>query len=123
VTAGLLEPRFHVGHGGRGWILLGQREPLASPRTLLGVPTPFVGRARVLGHLEATVAECVEERAARVVLVTGQAGAGKTRLAGELVRRLRERGGARVWTAQGEVLGESSPYGLFAQGVRRDLAI
>src|SRR5690606_10966242 len=106
VTAGLLEPRFHVGHGGRGWILLGQREPLASPRTLLGVPTPFVGRARVLGHLEATVAECVEERAARVVLVTGQAGAGKTRLAGELVRRLRERGGARVWTAQGEVLGE-----------------
>ena len=123
VTAGLLEPRFHIGTTDGGHVLLGLREALSSSRTLLGVPTPFVGRARLLGHLEATIEECVDEGAARAMLVTAPAGMGKSRLAAEVVRRLRDRARVRVWSAEADVLATSSPHGLFASGVRRHLGL
>ncbi|HEU5055511.1 MAG TPA: AAA family ATPase, partial [Kofleriaceae bacterium] len=123
VTAGLLETRFHIGSSDDGHLLLGQREALSAARTLLGVPTPFVGRARLLGHLEATVEECIDESAARAVLVTAPAGMGKSRLAAELVRRLRDRARVRVWSAEADGLAACSPYALFAAGVRRHLGL
>ncbi len=123
VTAGLLEPRFHIGALDGGHVLLGQREALSPARTLLGVPTPFVGRARLLGHLEATVEECVHESAARAMLVTAPAGMGKSRLAAELVRRLRDRARVAAWSAEGDLLATCSPYALFAGGVRRHLGL
>jgi tetratricopeptide (TPR) repeat protein len=123
VTAGLLETRFHIGATDDGHVLLGQREALSPARTLLGVPTPFVGRTRLLGHIEATIEECVDERAARALLVTAPVGMGKSRLAAELVRRLRDRARVRVWSAEGDVLATCSPHALFAGGVRRHLGI
>ena len=45
-----------------------------------------MGRERDLRTLEATFDECVDESAARVVLVTGPAGLGKTRLRREFLR-------------------------------------
>ena len=90
-TAGLLDMRFDVGGDDRGLFIRGLRERDAKARTLLGKPTPFVGRERELSTLIGTFEECVDEPVARAVLVTGQAGAGKSRMASELLRRVGRR--------------------------------
>ena len=60
----------------------------AKARTLLGKPTPFVGRDRELATLEALFEECAGEPVARAVLVTGFPGAGKSRLVAEMMRQI-----------------------------------
>src|SRR5581483_11528065 len=50
--------------------------------------TGCIGRERELERIEALYAEAVAARAGRVVLVSGQAGIGKTRLLDEARRRL-----------------------------------
>ena len=62
------------------------------PRTLLGKPTPCVGRDKELGLLEGTLRECVSDSVARAVVVTGPAGQGKSRLRREFERKARELG-------------------------------
>jgi predicted Ser/Thr protein kinase len=58
---------------------------LLSERTQPAEPTtPFVGRERELAQLRAIRDECIVERTSRVVLITGPAGIGKTRLAREV---------------------------------------
>jgi hypothetical protein len=90
VTAGLLDARFEVISLGRGLALVSERETDQATRTLLGKPTPFVGREREVSTLMATARQCFEERVARVCLVTGPAGAGKSRLRTELVKAIRD---------------------------------
>ncbi|PDP88049.1 SARP family transcriptional regulator [Glycomyces fuscus] len=58
------------------------------------VRRPFVGRDRELELLERAAASAAPNAPARVALVSGDAGAGKTALAEEFARRLAERG----WT-------------------------
>ncbi|HZF50461.1 MAG TPA: protein kinase [Polyangiaceae bacterium] len=92
--------------------------PDERPRALLGKPTPCVGRDREIASLVALFEECIEEPAARAVLVTGPAGIGKSRLRIELVRALRDRAPtAEVWLARGDPRG--SPYHLLAQVLRQ----
>src|SRR6185295_18920661 len=91
VTAGLLDARFEVRGDEHGLYLgPGERE-LASSRTLLGKDLPCVGReleiATLVGHFEQVVADGV----ARVVLITGPAGIGKSRLSREVLARIGER--------------------------------
>jgi class 3 adenylate cyclase/tetratricopeptide (TPR) repeat protein len=50
--------------------------------------TPFVGRQAELGHVEASYAAAVAEGRPRLLLVTGPAGVGKSRLVAEALRRL-----------------------------------
>jgi eukaryotic-like serine/threonine-protein kinase len=122
-TAGLLDTRFDVGGDDRGLFIRGLREREAKARTLLGKATPFVGRERELSTIVGTFEECVDEPVARAVLVTGPAGAGKSRMAAEFLRRVREVGGVESWHARGDAMSEGSPFSLLARVVRRAAGI
>ncbi len=125
VTAGLLDTRFEVAFDGAGFTLRGERGPLEVGRTLIGKITPFVGRARELGELEMSFAESVEESDAHAILVVGPAGAGKSRLAAELLRRLQRRrtGRPQAWFARADPSLAGSPYHLLGQLVRAALGV
>jgi tetratricopeptide (TPR) repeat protein len=100
VTAGLLGPHFDVVEGSGRHRLVAARQGATAPRTLLGRPTRCVGRAKELGLLKATLDECIDERAARCVLVTAAAGMGKSRLARELMDTVRAKEGLRILFAR-----------------------
>ena len=87
-THALLEGRFNVSKES-GRIFLWRENNLGTDvRTLLGKPSPFVGRDRELRHLLEIVEDAIEERRGRVILVTGEAGTGKSRLRYEFMNRL-----------------------------------
>ncbi len=124
-TAGLLDLRFDVGGDDRGLFIRGLRERDTKARTLLGKPTPFVGRDRELSTLMAIFDECVDEPVARAVLVTGFPGAGKSRLVTELLKQLRELSDVKpeLWLARGDAMSEGSPFALLARLLRRGAGI
>jgi eukaryotic-like serine/threonine-protein kinase len=124
VTAGLLDARFDVEEGALSLELSGEHEVAEGARTLLGKPTPCVGRDRELALLEASVGRSIEEGTAGVVLVTAAAGMGKSRMRYELIRRLRERDEAvEIWIARGDPLTAGSAFGLLAQALRGAIGI
>ncbi len=84
--------------------LLGIRPP-GSSRLGLGDEAPFVGRDAELGLLIGRLLEVTERASPRVVLVSGEAGVGKTRLGQEVSRFAGELPGARV------LWGRTAPYG------------
>ncbi len=84
--------------------LVGLRPP-GSSRLGLGDEAPFVGRDAELGLLIGRLVEVSERASPRVVLVSGEAGVGKTRLGQELSRFAGELPSARV------LWGRTSPYG------------
>jgi class 3 adenylate cyclase/tetratricopeptide (TPR) repeat protein len=67
--------------------------------------TPLVGRDAEVGLLRAIVDTALSRQRAHLVLVTGGAGVGKSRLASEVARHAEEEHGARVFT------GRCVPYG------------
>ncbi|WP_155798711.1 serine/threonine-protein kinase, partial [Sorangium cellulosum] len=120
VTATLLGPGFETVRGPRAHAVLGERDPFDEARTLLGKPTPFVGRDRELRALEDLFDECAGEPCARAGLVMGAAGMGKSRLRLELVRRLRARAEpVTIWVAQADPARVGAPLDLLGQVVRR----
>jgi serine/threonine protein kinase/tetratricopeptide (TPR) repeat protein len=124
VTAGLLDAAFLVEVDERGLVLRGERPDGEVVRTLLGRPSPCVGRERELSVLEGLWHECLAEPLARAVLVTAPAGVGKTRLRSEFLRRQRDRGeGVDAWLARGDALGASGSFGILAQLARRALGL
>jgi tetratricopeptide (TPR) repeat protein len=119
VTAGLLDARFEVRETDNGLLLHGERELAEAARTLLGKPTVCVGRDWELGALAQIFTECVEDSVARAVLVTAPAGMGKSRVAHELMHRIRQRDeGVAVWIGRGDSLRAGSPFGLLGQALR-----
>jgi tetratricopeptide (TPR) repeat protein len=119
ITAGLLGERFDTGPDAGGSILLRRRRNVEAPRTLLGKPTPFVGRDKELALLDATWTECIDESVTRAVLVTGLPGYGKSRLRHEFVLRLRRRGeGFTVLAARGEPASAGSALMMARQLIR-----
>ncbi len=123
VTAGLLRERFEVRADGKGLMLSGRRGDEDAPRTLLGKPTPYVGRDRELALLEGTLRQSIDESVARAVLVTGPAGQGKSRLRYEFVARARARGDVQVLTARADPVGAGSAFVLVRQLVRDALGL
>jgi tetratricopeptide (TPR) repeat protein len=127
VTAGLLDARFEIGGDADGLYVLGEHDALASTRTLLGKPTPCVGRDRELGVLAGLYDECVAEPLARAVLVTGAAGIGKSRLRHELGHRIFDRHARgdtfELWLGRGDPLRAGSPYGILAPALCRAAGI
>lgn len=134
VTAGLIEQRFQLDRDERGHKLICERNSPGGAR-LLGNPTPFVGRARELASLRAAWTECIDESMARVVLISGPMGIGKSRLAQQFLRSIRdiirdsdgnldmtpgEERGIRVEIAEagGNAMGVSSPLELLAHLIR-----
>jgi eukaryotic-like serine/threonine-protein kinase len=122
-TAGLLDMRFDVGGDERGLFIRGLRERDTKARTLLGKPTPFVGRERELTTLKAIYDECTGEPVARAVLVTGFPGAGKSRLVAEFMRVVRETGPVEIWMTRGDAMSEGSPFAIVARLLRRAAGI
>ncbi|WP_437486660.1 protein kinase [Sorangium sp. So ce1014] len=120
ITASLLGPGFEMAGGPLAPAVVGEREPFDEARTLLGKPTPFVGRDRELRALEDLFDECAGEPCARVGLVIAAAGMGKSRLRLELVRRLRARAEPpEIWIAQADPARAGAPLDLLGQVVRR----
>jgi class 3 adenylate cyclase/tetratricopeptide (TPR) repeat protein len=84
--------------------LMGLR-PAGASRMGLGDEAPFLGREAEIGLLVGRFLDASARESARTVLVTGDAGVGKTRLAQELSRFVGELPDARV------LWGRSAPYG------------
>jgi hypothetical protein len=120
VQAGLLDARFDVRQIDGVPVLFAERVLGESTRTLLGKATPFVGREPDLGILEQLFDACAGESAAHAVLVTAQAGVGKSRLAQEFLRQVRARAdrATKIWIARGDALRAGSAFGLLGQLLR-----
>ncbi|MEV4173586.1 BTAD domain-containing putative transcriptional regulator [Nonomuraea sp. NPDC049709] len=71
---------------------------------------PFVGRVAELAELEGVAAEVTAAGRARLALLSGAAGAGKTALARALARRLEARGWSTAWGASPELGGAPSAW-------------
>ncbi|UJR84046.1 serine/threonine-protein kinase PknK [Sandaracinus amylolyticus] len=118
-TAGLLDTRFELGGDADGLELVSERTRAEPARNLLGKPAPFEGREREMAMLEAAIDECFGEPLASAILVTAPAGAGKSRLAHELLRAIEARGEpVSVWMARGEPIAAGSSFGMLGQIVR-----
>ncbi len=118
LTASLLEERFEVEVGDAGRALTAERPPSLADRTLLGRPSPCVGREGELARLISVYDESASEGVARAVAVIAPPGVGKSRLAQELFKRLRARAGPEVWMAQADRSRRGSPLALLADVVR-----
>ncbi len=124
-TAGLLDARFDVRRTDAGLELASESGPGDETRKLLGVAAPCIGRDRELLTLDATLDEVLSEHVARAIVVTADAGIGKSRLRREWLHRIRERNGENVatWIARADPLDSRAPHGLLGQAVRRALGI
>jgi len=119
VTAGFLDARFQIERDRRGQVLRSERIVEAA-RTLLGKPTTCVGRNRELEILEAILDRTTEDSAASAVLVTGEAGVGKSRLRYEFQRALRRRETpVETWIGRGDPVGAGSAFSLIAPAIRQ----
>jgi hypothetical protein len=121
VTAGLLGAGFRLSRLDSGAFLLqGEQLSADESRPLLGRPTPCVGREQELALLELSFTSCVEEPAARALLVTAPAGVGKSRLRHEFLRRMeRKEQPPLVLLGRGDPMSTGASYGLLGQALRR----
>jgi predicted Ser/Thr protein kinase/tetratricopeptide (TPR) repeat protein len=127
-AAALMRDRFEVGRDDRGFFLRGAQHEDDQTRRLLGKATSCVGRSRELRSLEALFEECVSEPVARAVLVTAPAGAGKSRLRHELIKRLITRGSVldeegderpfQIWLGRGDPMSAGSAFGMLGSALR-----
>ncbi|MFO0588277.1 MAG: protein kinase [Polyangiaceae bacterium] len=93
-----------------------------SERPLLGKTVPFVGRDWELGTILGVFQGAVDGPSARAVLVTGPAGAGKTRLGREVERVIREsHPDVEVWRAVCVARAAGSPFGVMTSLLRSAL--
>jgi hypothetical protein len=121
LTSALLDDRFDTGSTGlhlRGELRDGGGTRLAG-EPAAGEPAACLGRDQEIAWLEAIFDQCVEERAASLALVTAPAGAGKSCLGRELLRRL----GARdrpvtIWLGEADPLNAGAELALLAQVLR-----
>jgi eukaryotic-like serine/threonine-protein kinase len=120
VAAALLGARFELGHDDAGDYLERERGDRLVARHLLGKPTAFVGREREIGVLEGLFRECIDEPRACVALVSGPAGAGKSRLRDELIARL---GSIELFFGIAEVARAGTSFGLLSNAIRRSAHI
>jgi serine/threonine protein kinase/tetratricopeptide (TPR) repeat protein len=119
VTASLVEARFEVRDESGVRILGAPRPDDEEARTLLGKPTPCVGRDRELAMLLSLLDECIEEKSPRAVLVTAPPGVGKSRFRQEFLGRVRETKAARVVVARADSMSAGSAFVLARQIVQR----
>ena len=123
VTAGLLGSRSEIRQEKEGLVLRrasGRGDPAP---TFLGMPAACVGRDAELATLEGAIAQSASESVARVVLVTGPAGVGKSRIRHELVARCAASGDTAIWIGRGDAVAAGVPFGVLGPMVRREAGI
>ena len=115
--------------------LKGKREPVEAyellglldapgTRSGLGDEAPFVGRETELGRVAGRLAEVVDRAEPRVLVVTGEAGLGKTRFAAEVERfAAGYSAGARVLSVRCAAFGERRRLAPLADLVRAALGV
>ncbi|HVF73842.1 MAG TPA: adenylate/guanylate cyclase domain-containing protein [Acidimicrobiales bacterium] len=86
-------------------------------------PTPLVGRSEELGVLRHTLAAAVGRRRAHLVLLIGEAGIGKSRLAEEMAHVARAENGALVLEGRCVPYGEANVWWPVAEAVRQACGI
>jgi len=124
VTYALLDGRFDVARENGAAILRGEKPIGAESRKLLGQHSPFVGRDRELRNLLEFVEEGLEEQRSNVVLVTAEAGAGKSRLRHEFLQRLQiAHPEVLISMGRGDSIGAGSAFALLGSAFRGSLDI
>jgi len=120
VTAGLLGARFDVGGDERGLFLLDERDVAEQTRTLLGTPVPFVGRDAEFAQICRLIEQAEHDRTARAVIITGEAGVGKSRLRQEVVQWVTTRNRpTEVWMGQADPIATGASFGPITRAMRR----
>jgi hypothetical protein len=115
VTAALIGARFDVGEGPE---LRGGRDTGSGARMLLGRPSVFVGRSFEVTTIAELFRGVVAEPTARVAVVTGPPGMGKSRLAHEITRAIEgEHPNVEIWRAQGDPRRAASAFGMLGQAL------
>ncbi|CAN5763093.1 hypothetical protein BH09MYX1_BH09MYX1_14840 [soil metagenome] len=125
ITIGLLGAHFSISDS-ESRLVIARELPRGevTPRTLLGKPTPCVGRDRELADLDALLGDCVTTQKAEIALFIAASGAGKSRLRYEWLRRLRAREDApRIVTARCDAMTGSAPLALASQWIREAAAV
>ncbi len=123
-TRALLDARFELVEQEGRILLRGERRTGEQSRTLLGKPSPFVGRERELRNILDLVDESFEERRPSAVLVTAPPGMGKSRLRQELLRVVKERHTNVACTiARPDAMGAGSAFSLLSGALRDILQI
>lgn len=119
-TRALLDMRFQVAEVQGLSCLQGESEEVTGVvRTLLGRPTPFVGREREISQVLRLVTEGIEEKRATSVVVVGAAAIGKSRLRQEIVIQLRKRfPNIALAIGRGDSVSAGSPMSLLASAFR-----
>lgn len=124
ITQALLDGRFDVVEEKRAIVLRGERTTGTEVRTLLGQESPFVGRDRELRTLLDFVEEALGEPRAGVMLVTAEAGGGKSRLRHEFLQRVRAaHPELSITIGRGESLGAGSAFALLGAAFRGALGL
>ncbi|WP_438021732.1 protein kinase domain-containing protein [Sorangium sp. So ce233] len=118
LTAGLLDRGFEMESSEDGYILKRELDHAGEARKVLGKVVPFVGRNREIALLQRTLDAA--DPGARAVLVTGEPGAGKSRLRHELVQWIRGHAEpVTIWSARGNPMRAAAPFGLLGDLVRQ----
>lgn len=120
-TASLVTRRFAIETVGKEAHLGPERKDEGDPHTVLGRPTPFVGRDAELARLRASYRTCQEKRQAALVQILGAGGLGKTRLLEEFLDGVEP--GHLLLRASGDALRADSPLGALAPALRGALQI
>ncbi|WP_437907418.1 protein kinase [Sorangium sp. So ce327] len=124
VTRALLDPRFQVVEEAGRFLLHRESQIGDEPRTLLGKPSPFVGRDRELRSVVDLIEGSFEERRPVAVLVTAPPGMGKSRLRQEIVRVVRGRHPTvALAMARPDAIGAGSSFALLSEALRGPLQI
>lgn len=121
VTAALVEDGFHIDRSGSPALLLAQGEAATSRRPARA--TPFVGRDKELAMIDAMMSEALDEPVARVVVVTGPPGAGKSRLRIECLRRAETRPSLTAIVARAHQIGAGAALGFVRAIVEQMLVL
>jgi hypothetical protein len=115
-TGRLLRGHFDVVRQGGCFVLRGEKRSSQTSRSLLGRLSPFVGRKLELSTLNTILAECESGLVAKAVIVTGPAGAGKSRLRREWLKDV-ARGDAapRVLVGRGDPARAATQFALLTE--------
>jgi serine/threonine protein kinase len=120
LSARLLERYYQLISTDKGMLLTPAQQSLDETRLLLGKATACVGREQELSTLDIVLNTCIDESSAKLVLVTGPAGFGKSRLRHEFLRRIAARGSdITVVYGRAEMASKGSAFAVLSQAIRR----